>query len=272
MPTTPYILTALAFCVQASLTQITDAPSTLERSLFALPLPSSATVSNEVIADTTPPYRYFPLATGNVWEYQFSNRNERVRYEVVNTITMGGELYSNFEQYSGSSGQLLTQSFLRYDTTGKEIVQRNSRDEVYYSFPTAFCPFDSGFNTDVYCPVSNDYWSVYGGYEQAQVEWRDADGRMDTTMAANKSYFYYGDRGYHYVEGVGLTSWHVYHISANLTYARIDGREIGEQKVFVSRAFPSQIAPVAMNVQPNPTRGKGVIKLEEAISSPVLEA
>ncbi len=190
-----FLFFALLFAVpvQAQVPLVANAP-TLGADFFR---------SGGAEPDTTEPWRYFPLAVGNAWEYYNYFSGERRRVDVYGTETHNGRVYYSTVSivYDGEGRSRTTNPgrALRYDTTAAAVwfyVPETSGE-----FPPfeASCPLDAPFGGEVNCFLEEGPWAVGGGYDGLLVFGEPFPGTgEDTVRTAAKTYVYDTNPGIYY--------------------------------------------------------------------------
>ncbi len=128
----------------------------------------------QAVPDTTAPWRYYPLAVGNEWQYEISpGAGEPPSYErhvIVRDTTAEGQRYFAEAISRAAEGDSTWASpatrLLRYDSTTTRVMVRYEAGE----FPLT-CPLGAAFGSEVDCvegiPSPNEEpeeTGVVGGY------------------------------------------------------------------------------------------------------------
>jgi hypothetical protein len=233
------------------------------RLYFLLVLVLLAAAARAQVPDTTSAWRYFPLAVGNVWEYEltqylYQNTFGHFRRTVTGDTIIDGRLYfESFEEwfYGDDEPDYSWTLLLRYDTLAAVVMVRADAGDEW---PLTPCPLDAPFGSQVYCEPF--WWDVFGGYGSA------VSIGHSTVFTSAKWYEPERSDSYrHYAAAIGeLGSWYYDPLfedsSKELIYARVGGVEYGTP--FVA-AEPPPEAPSALRltVSPNPVRSAGTVAL-----------
>ena len=216
--------------------------------------------------DTTAPWRYYPLAVGNVWEYEGEEAPLRVnpleQVAVVKDTVASGRRYFVLQNTYTERGDTVNVSryLVRFDTASATVRALNE-----FAPPTEWvytCPLDAPFGgkvSDEDCDGRSA--GVVGGYDGILLFEGEHPGiRTDTVRTAMKEYrSLYADR---YAADIGLVSLVGDGYSQELIYYRVNGEERG-----VTR-FPTPSGPTppangaALTVGPNPTGGAATVRLD----------
>ena len=228
--------------------------------------------------DTIEWHRYFPLALGNVWEYQMRNDPENLhRWTLAAVVEEGGHVYYRREYVLAGSNHptYVYYDYLRYDDRGF-VVQLNAIGaDPPGAGACALQPWVGdlrlGPGTRAPCPNGYEYNTLH------------VDVAYDTTwtpnrqvvpvpaVAAKRVFFdhYLGDR-YDFVAvfvaDVGLVSWgYSIHGPSGplLLYALVGGVEYGERVLPIATTAESPPAPgaAALTVSPNPVTTAASVRL-----------
>lgn len=206
--------------------------------------------------DTTAPWRYFPLAVGNVWEYEGDTYDQR--YEVTGDTVALGRHYFVVEQRSAFNPRnVLFRHFLRFDTTSAmphEYVRLNGQPDVDIPYAPQ-CPLIADFGETVTCSYG-DSSRVSGGYDGALVfgEVRAGMG-TDTVRTAVKAFEVGAGFTLIYGADVGLVNSYGEGSYESLRYYRIGEVEHGVPVFSVADEPRPTARDVPVRVWPNPTRG-----------------
>ena len=229
--------------------------------------------------DTTAPWRYYPLAVGNAWEYdRFPTGLPHIdlgtwRVDIEKDTLIDGTRYfihrSRFYDADGLPSQSdPTRVPIRFDTLTATVQLASGRP--FYETP---CPLDVPFDTTVLCGELQDPYLTYGGYDEGTLSF------PDTSFAVT----YKG-----YANSLGFTTSHAagygrFALSFDngdtlvLEYMRINGVEYGAPQF----PLPGEPAPPEMNrlrldAYPNPFREELTVSFEvarpEALSLTVFDA
>ena len=107
--------------------------------IIVLASPSLVFSQSQIIPDTLDWRRYFPLAEGNVWEYQVSEGEPLLRREIIgDTVAFGHSYYlmeeRSYELKFGTSDELELWSirtlFTRYDTLGFVAIFQSPEEDT----------------------------------------------------------------------------------------------------------------------------------------------
>ena len=217
------------------------------------------------VPDTTASWRYYPLAVGNVWEYEGEQAPLRVdpleQLAVTKDTVASGRRYFVLQRTYTERGDtvFVSHTLVRFDTasaTVRALDEFAPQGERLYT-----CPLDAPFGgrvTDADCDGRSAV--VTGGYGEVVVlRGPHAGARTDTVRTALKRYdSLFSDQ---YAAGIGLVSEGADGYSKELVYYRVDGEERG-----VAR-FPTPTDPAppasgaALTVGPNPAGGAATVAL-----------
>ena len=229
-----------------------------------LPANAGAVLAGGAEPDTTAPWRYYPLAVGNVWEYR-SQRGVTTRKAVVGDTTVGGVNYFFLERVAFDTDGTPSAPFVqlvRYDSTFHVDRERytNSEGEGVEGLGEVPCPLDSPFDIVVTfegrdCAVRGDYdvSLVFGGVEPGT--------GADTVRTAVKEFAFFTGLVERFAAGVGLVLSDLEGVYQALRYYRIDGEEHGVVLFPVSNVSTPPLAGAALTIGPNPTGGAATVRL-----------
>lgn len=258
-------LCLVALASLAPLASAQDAP--LRRSLVPHDLAAFADVrlapAASAVPDTTAPWRYFPLAVGNLWEY-WTGGETVYRDEVRRDTVIRGRRYFRLDlSESHDGGPFETSDFpfyhVRFDTLSSQIVEPliDGGERVALA---AFCPFDADFGTTVFCGPSP--FDVSGGHDGLLVFGAPPGVSQDSVRTAIKSYSFDGQQNI-YAAGIGL----VYHSSNYrvpfiIGYARVGGVTYGVSRFPTPAEAPPRRQSLSLRAWPNPSRGQLTVAFE----------
>ena len=189
--------------------------------------------------DTLDWRRYYPLAVGNVWEYQVAEGEPLLRREIIGeTLALGREYFLMDEtaydyDYLGGGTELevffSNMFFVRYDTSGTVVALRDvesdtsaaPRSELSYATGDWYFDLRMAFGDTVRFGAGEaDVYSISGGYgETVEI------GNAMVVVAAHK--FFQGALGFEsYAADIGFLGggnlW-----GPHITYSRVEGVEYG---------------------------------------------
>lgn len=225
------------------------------------------------VPDTTAPWRYYPLAIGNVWEYG-TNHGVEFRREVVADTVLDGRAYfaQVLSTLTYSDGAVRTDTFhVRYDTT-THTVRRwggEGQDEAPHDVG---CPLDSPFDGVVYYEPYNVECQMGGGYDGVLVFGGVEPGTgTDTVRTAVKAFGYFTGVVDRYAADVGLVASVGEESYRALRYYNVGGDEHGEARfpVAAEHGGPGTLG-AALDVWPNPSRGPLTVSVQ--LPTPVSDA
>ncbi len=198
--------------------------------LLALPV-SAQTVT----PDTTAPWKYYPLAVGDVREYEgvenIFGDPYYVRERVVGETVALGHRYFQIEYastYGTGSERMLDP--VRFDTASATIRVLDRGAEIVMN---GGCPFDLAFGSKVTCGDEVQHW-VEGSHDGWFPIGDGAD--LDTVRTAVKTFHNWAGFSTSYASGIGPIGSGGEGTHQWLRYARVGGVEYGVQ------AFPSALA------------------------------
>jgi hypothetical protein len=218
-------------------------------------------------AQAPPPWAYYPLGVGDVWEYDEQWRGTTLRVENVADTVIAGRAYvvqtrTRFDSL-GNATEAFPRSSLRYDTATAFVMRAaftvSGEEFVWGRVP---CPLDAQPPT-VGC---SDFGTI-----TYSVMTYTADVTIGDTTVQDVPQKRYGSSGAYFVLAAGLGEvlrQPKFDPPDVLVYARIAGVEYGAPRYPVA-AEPSPTAPppLAMAVWPNPVRG-GAVRLALALPEP----
>lgn len=233
----------------------------------ALDLGSNATTATP---DTTTPWRYFPMHTGDVWEYE--NGPYLHRFYIDRDTLIGALHYfkqvREFYNQDGVRSAYIFREYLRYDSTNHTVRSKHPVSDGERSFFPALCPFDSDFDVSIECDFSTH--RVTGRYRGTLV-FGEGAGRGRDTVRTSVKVFSDGAQEYGYAAGIGLAYWDVEGVAA-LSYYRVGGVERGRKRIVVTAdpaEAPGAAALTVEAIYPNPFRDRFSLRL---LRSPLQEA
>lgn len=264
--------------------------------LFALPAQAQAPlVANAPLAgtdvlrsggaepDTTEPWRYFPLAVGNAWEYYNYFTGERLRVDVYGTETYNGRTYFStidiLYDGDGAARAAPPGHSLRYDTTAAAVwfyVHETGGERPYFE---ASCPLNAPFESEVGCYSGGEPFAVGGGYDGLLAFGEPLPGTGEDTVRTAVKTYAYTDPGIfydlRYAAGLGLVYYDDEYVRKGLYYARVDGGEYGVSvlppfTVDAEAGTPEPTARLALEVYPNPVRERLTLAFNTEASTPTV--
>jgi hypothetical protein len=228
--------------------------------LLTFPIVSGA----QEVPDTTDAWSYYPLAVGNIWEYDGQQMNPYdYRVEIVGDTLIDGvqyflEAYSEPLSADGARQwrRVGDARAIRFDTSLAMVLARRSDGDEQVWHPGG-CPLDSAFGAIAECAYTTGTL-VTGGYGQS---FTLADG----TVLSGVTYKQFEPTlpFYGYVAGLGhvWTDLRFEPWITVLAYARIDGVEYGTP-LPTSNDEPPLTAPAAnLSVVPNPVTAQSTVHL-----------
>ena len=220
--------------------------------------------------DTTAAWRYYPLATGNVWEYQgygMDPGDRRVWIE-RDTVFSGRRYFIEASSAVPRQNGSVVRAIIRFDTTLASVVTLWPDGTENIVQPPG-CPLDAPFGATVPCPGWGVELPVAGGSGRS-FEFLDGSTISNITI---KEFGTSGGGGWSYIAGIGYagTELGLEPGGKRLAYARIDGVAYGSA-LEVGTETPSEPASSATLVYPNPVGNRLNLSLRIARSSHYLIA
>ena len=217
--------------------------------------------------DTTAAWRYYPLATGNVWEYQgygMEPGDRRVWIE-KDTVVSGRRYFIEASSAVPRQNGGMVRSLIRFDTTLASVVTLWPDGTEKIVQPPG-CPLDAPFGKTVLCPGWGES-PVAGGHGRS---FELLDGSTISNITIKEFGTGYGG-GWSYIAGIGYvgTELGLEPGGKRLAYARIDGVEYGSA-LEVGAETPSEPASSAALIYPNPVGSQLNVSLRIARSSQIL--
>lgn len=208
--------------------------------------------------DTTSPWRYFPLAVGNAWEYKEHFFDTYYRREVVDTVQFNEEWYFELRYFVAENGGPMVPDpnppveYIRYDTTDAMVYAWSPKFNVEYHSFLAPCPFDAEYGSTPFCPGSGENAEVSGSLDGQLVFGGMEPGTgKDTVITAVKQYIL----GSAFVHRYGADFGQVYFESDGslygLYYSRVNGIEHGVPRYPTVNTEP-QVPELNVRSWPNP--------------------
>ena len=249
---------------------VSPAVAQAPRILNTLPLPSADAAELLVpealfgersggTPDTTAPWRYYPLAIGNAWEYYRYGTGTVYRHEITRDTLIHERRYTVVDRYTAEDNGPLEPDYswrYRFDTLSSLVYEPNGSggERVPFGSP---CPFNTDFDTTTECPgFSGVDFTVLGSYDGLVVFGEPFPGQGEDTVRTAFKVFRFETLEWRYAAGFG----EVYHESDiqayGLYYARIDGVEYGQPRFPVANEStePDPVGGLKLQVWPNPTR------------------
>ena len=231
-----------------------------------LPANAGAVLAGEVGAkpDTTAPWRYYPLAVGNVWEYE---GDILYRVSIPRDTTMNGRTYYATETAFADESGLLSSPvtrFIRYDSTAhvtKELFRTGPGGEFVEGAGQLSCPFDAPFDMVISIDGTGKC-EVSGGYDVEVVFEREEPGTVaDTVRTSVKQFRQFPAFTTRFAAGIGLVYAEGESNSQTLQYYRVDGVERGVSRFSTLNAPTPPLAGASLTIGPNPTGGAATVRL-----------
>jgi hypothetical protein len=286
-------MTARVFCAGALVLVLLPGPSAAQQApvvkSVGVPsetLPEWLRDKREVVPDTTAPWRYHPLAVGNVWEYDVlysSVAGRVVRVSITGDTLIDGNYYFDrghdlFEPNGEHAGRW--RSFIRYDTVTTHLKHHNGLYEG--DDPWNPCPLGAYFDSVARCSDGHMEFGVRGGHDGTLSVFPDM-GEM-----TYKIFGEYQDEELRYVADLGLIM-HVFYgrpagklasaISGpsvfgastggwmppwRIRYVRVNGVEHGTPLYpLADEPEPSRVdETLSIEVYPNPSYGKARVRYD----------
>ncbi len=221
----------------------------------APPAPGSASgpaaglaASADPVPDTTAPWRYYPLAIGNVWEYEY-NGGLIKRETITGDTTALDQRYfivrvQGFYEGEGPLESGGGRTALRYDTTTATVL---ALGDVSNEYPVSY-PLDAPFGESegglVFVSGQADGVLVFGG---------EAPGTGTDTVRTSVK-FYYTRTGFdtRYAADVGLALTEGEGGYQALTYYKVGGEEHGVSRFPTASEGAPDSPTVSVQAWPNP--------------------
>lgn len=219
--------------------------------------------------DTTAPWRYYPLAVGNVWEYEEDSGRIWREAVVGDTFALGRRYFVVLAQgyfEGGPPPQGGNRYPLRYDTTSATV---RALGDVSNEYPfISHCPLDAPFG-EVVCDLQPelvvgqpDGLLVFGGEEPGT--------GTDTVRVAMKTFQTRTGFESRYAVDVGPVFEGGEGFYRALTYYKVGEAEHGTPRFPVSSESVSpEPLSAALRAWPNPTAGPTTVSV--ALANPVGE-
>lgn len=240
--------------------------------------------AQEPAPDTTSAWRYFPLAVGDVWEYErWSGYSDEpvfdgyTRHSVVGDTTLytededGEALRPYFQLRSetfgpdgAATGEAL--DLIRFDTARAMVRWAIGEEDVPWNgFGASLCPLDADFTgQDHPITCEDEVWGpveayVTGGYEEGVP-------LPPGLTTAIKRFFYFAgvDHDLRFAADIGLLYAGYSEITAwwyPLVYAHVGGVEYGTRIPVGVEAAPGPLATLGLSVHPNPLREAATVEV-----------
>ena len=240
----------------ALLAVLLAAPAAAQGARVANALPTRA-ASGPALAlaaepDTTAPWRYYPLAVGNVWEYEFGDGTVAREAIFSDTVALGHRYFVlSFQQLRDDIEAPVFRTPLRYDTASATVV---ALGDVSNEYPyTLHCPFDTPFG-DAEC--RGEPQRVSGRPDGVVVFGGEAPGTgTDTVQAAVKVFSTRLGFEFRYAAGVGPVYDGGEGGARALTYYKIGDEEHGMPRFVAAEPGGPEPLAASLGAWPNPTRG-----------------
>jgi hypothetical protein len=241
-------------------------------------------LAQETTTDTTSVWRYFPLAVGDVWEYErWEGRLDEPSFEGYTRRSVVGDT-TLFTEDEGEGAhrryfELLSKAFgpdgtatgealylVRFDTTRAMIRWAIGDEDVPWDgFGASICPLDADFTgQDHRITCEDEVWGpveaeVTGGYEE------DVQLPPGLTTSVKRFFYFAGvDHDLRFAADVGLLYAGFSEIGSwwyPLVYARVGGVEYGTRIPVGVEAAPGPSAALGLSVHPNPLRSAATVEI-----------
>ncbi len=244
------------------------------------PRPATAPRGDSVVADTTSPWRYFPLRVGDAWEYLSFYEDAALRRVVVGDTVFDGRRYFRVAFYRAEGDESPVYEYarlFRFDTLSTEVREpfADGTGREIIAHQLAPCPLDAPLGMTLRCYIGT--YAVSGGYDGQLVFGGAWPGTGEDTVVT--SYKRYEEeilvRTFRYAADFGL----VYREDDEepsgeaLYYARINGTEHGVARYpgvgeVTAEPRPAPGGALALAVRPNPARSWALAKFSLVEAGP----
>ncbi len=229
--------------------------------LLLLPLIAGIPLAAQPEPDTTAPARYFPLAVGDVWEYEGAGFFEGYqRRAVVGDTVVGGQTYARYQvTYFGPTGappDSTTEVHLRVDPVAHAIRTPDGNPEAVVARHLTTCDLGAPFFAELFdCPGSAVVLTS-GGPETVYIG--------EDSVATTVKFFDDNSREVvgTYAADVGFLGFTMRTGQMTLVYASVGGITLGTPIPVASAPAPAPISSLHLMVQPNPTKGAVSLRVE----------
>jgi hypothetical protein len=231
---------------------------------LSLLLLATALAGRQALAQAPPPWDYYPLGVGDVWEYDEQWRGTTLRVANVVDTVIAGRSYvvqtrTRFDSL-GNATEAFPRSSIRFDSTTTFVMRAAftmpGEEFVWGRTP---CPLNAQ-PPSANCEGST--WTV-----QAYI----ANLTVGDTTLSGVQHKWFGINGHYFVLAAGLGEvlrQPKFDPPDVLIYARIDGVEYGSPRYPVAeQPVPEPAGALALSVWPNPVRG-GVIRVVFTLPAP----
>ena len=227
------------------------------------------TGGGDPVPDTTAPWRYFPLAVGDAWEYDryptglphIDLGTRRVDIE-KDTLIEGTRYVIHRDRFYDADGELesgIARTPIRFDTLTATVREAFMGGERI--FRETHCPFDLPFDAEVLCGEFPEPYFTYGGYDEGTLAFPDTS--FSVTYKA-----YSSDLGFvtSYAADYGEFALSFDNGDTHmLKYMRIGGEEYGAPQF----PLPNEPAPpdtnrLRLEAYPNPFRERLTVAVNGA--------
>jgi hypothetical protein len=212
---------------------------------------------SEAEPDTTAPWRYYPLAVGNAWEYRESMTEALIRVDIPrDTVSAQGNRYFQIVRRSvranGGEYYQTERAWVRFDTltsSVREWYPGNVDEFIYHWAP---CPLNFGMGEEFAC------WDNDGGrgyVVELRYNLSVSIKHDDVVVGAAKTINTLIGNDFVYAADIGeISSASDSYPLRRLIYARVGGEEYGTPSLQLSADVEGVRGTVGMAVYPNPTR------------------
>jgi len=148
-------------------------------SLLLADLVSAQAPADSVVADTLAWQRYYPLAVGNIWEYQVSEGEPLLTHEIIGDSLVGDRHYyimdaTSYDYLNGNTNLDVLDAqtrYLRYDSIGAVFsvldIAADTLDAPQDVPLSGYFDLRAAFGDTLYFGAGpEDYYRTWGGYDE----------------------------------------------------------------------------------------------------------
>jgi hypothetical protein len=241
----------------------------LRRPLLLLSLAAPLAAGAQALPDTTSPERYFPMAVGDVWEYERAGLIEGFeRRAVVGDTVIGSDTYLRYRidyfDLDGAPSEPRAEILLRFDPASASLTTPGADPNAIADRFLTTCPLDSDFFAELFdCPgsavvlTSGGPETVFVGADSVQTTVKYFDDNSREIFGA-------------YAADIGFIGFTLRTGALTLAYASVGGTTYGSPIPVASAPSAPAGSRLRILAGPNPTDGAATLLVSLPDAGPVV--